>query len=97
MSTWFKLGVFGDLTREAAEGFRKIDKLYARAKKELYVTSVRESTHGPGTRHHMGDAWDQRKNGVSKAKCKRALGKDFDVIDEHNHRHIEYDPKAKRK
>jgi len=93
MSTWFKQGVYGQLTREAAEGFRKMDKLYAKEGKDLYITSIRESTHGPGTRHHMGDAWDQQKRGVGKKKCKAVLGKDFDVVDEHNHRHIEYDPK----
>ena len=93
MSTWYKEGVMGQLSPEANEGRRKIAKLYNQKGQELHITSLREGTHSAGSKHWQGDAWDQRFGKVTKKECKAVLGDDFDVVDESNHRHIEYDPK----
>jgi len=93
MSTWYKEGVYGELQPAAAEGLRRVKKLYASNYKDVLITSVREGTHSEGSFHPLGLAWDMRQNGVLIADIKRVLGKDFDVVKESNHIHIEYDPK----
>lgn len=66
------------------------------ADQELIITETYGGNHGEGSLHYCNDAVDIRRpikpDAVIKA-LKRALGKDFDVILEHNHIHIEYDPK----
>ena len=64
------------------------------------ITSVTEGKHSKGSRHYIGCAMDIRIRNMAKAdpkKCvkalKMALGKDFDVVLERHHIHIEYDPK----
>lgn len=93
MATWLKRGVFGDLTWGAADGLRYVERLYARKKKDLYITSIRDGTHSPGSLHPQGDAWDMRKEGVSKKDIVLALGKDFDVVEYKWGFHVELDPK----
>lgn len=90
---WYKQGVWGELIPEAAEALRKTAKLYYQRGEDLFVTSIRDSTHSAGSYHTTGRAWDQRSGKVSLVEHAKALGPDFDVIDESNHRHIEYDPK----
>ena len=61
---------------------------------EPIITSTWEGTHGRGSWHAFGRALDFRppkKNVVMKLREK--LGKDYDVVDEGNHIHIEFDPK----
>lgn len=94
MSVWYKQGVYGELQPAASEGRRKVEKLFAAKGEDLYITSIREATHGVGTLHTDGRAWDQRPGKkVTVADMKRILGNTFDVIPESNHLHIEYDPK----
>lgn len=93
MAIWYKQGVFGDLTTETSEGMRKTERLYAANKEDVYVTSIRDGAHKPGSFHPHGRAWDMRKGNVSVNDHKKELGKNFDVIDEADHRHVEYDPK----
>lgn len=93
MTIWYKQGVFGQLQPEAIEGLRQTDKLYAVNKEDVFVTSIQDGTHSPGSFHMVGMAWDQRKGVVSKESHQRFLGQNFQVIDESDHRHVEYDPK----
>jgi len=94
MTVWYKEGVYGELRYEAAKGLRLVKILYASKGKDVFVTSIRESTHGIRTLHHLGDAFDIRKNGVSIRDIRRVLGKDFDVVNEWSHFHIEFQPKG---
>jgi hypothetical protein len=98
MAVWIKQGVYGSLEVPAHHGFRRVEKLYEQEKKEMYVTSIREGTHMPGTLHHIGYAWDQGVNGVSLEKVTNAVGKDFDVVLFGNRKfyHIEFDPKRRK-
>jgi len=62
---------------------------------ELIITSTYEGDHGEGSLHYCNDALDIRRPPAPDAvvkRLKRGLGKDFDVILENNHIHIEYDP-----
>lgn len=95
MSIWYKQGVYGPLEPEAADGLRRTEKLYAMAEADVYITSIRDGAHGPGSLHPWGYAWDMRPGPVTIDEHRRYLGRDFDVLD-HGvppHRHIEYDPK----
>jgi hypothetical protein len=92
MSIWYKQGVFGSLQPCAIEGLRKTDRLYSQKGEDVFVTALQDGTHGAGSFHISGRAWDMRKGSVSKDEHQRVLGSDFQVIDEENHRHIEFDP-----
>jgi hypothetical protein len=69
---------------------------------ESIITSGTEDpeNHKRSSEHKKGDALDYRTRHVSMTKhqalatqIRNALGKDFDVILESNHIHVEYDPK----
>jgi hypothetical protein len=94
MSTWFKQGVWGDLTDEMWEALRKLGRLYSNKHTELYVTSIRDGSHRPDSFHPSGRAIDIRKcKLVTAYEIKFILGNDFDVVEESTHYHIEHDPK----
>jgi hypothetical protein len=92
MSIWYKQGVFGSLQPCAEEGLRKTERLYSLEGEDVFVTSLRDGAHCAGSFHISGRAWDMRKGSISKDKHQLVLGSDFQVIDEGNHRHIEFDP-----
>jgi len=64
---------------------------------ELTITSTYEGNHGAGSLHYANAAIDIRyppdKTKAIKPTLKKALGEDFDVVEELDHIHIEYDPK----
>jgi len=92
MAVWYKEGVYGELQTEAAQGLRKLKKYAWTAGEDIFITSVREGTHSAGSLHPLGYAWDMRKN-IDAVMVDSILGPDFDVVDETNHIHVEYDPK----
>ena len=62
----------------------------------MVITSTYEGSHSEGSLHYANLAVDIRKNKakvLSYKEIKQALGKDYDVILEGDHIHIEYDPK----
>ncbi|HQK28460.1 MAG TPA: hypothetical protein PLC85_11090 [Smithellaceae bacterium] len=70
------------------------------AGKEIVITSLIDGVHSKNSRHYSGNAFDMRvwiytdsqRSQITK-RLKSELGRDFDVIDEGDHIHIEYDPK----
>lgn len=63
---------------------------------ELVITSTYEGTHGENSLHYANLAIDIRNKPIdcdTEAEIKKWLGKDYDVIQERTHLHIEYDPK----
>jgi len=68
---------------------------------ELVVTSTYDGNHSAGSLHYANDAVDIRlpKSQILEylAELKQALGRDYDVVLEKDHIHIEYDPKGERK
>lgn len=96
MTVWKKLDVQGDLNPIVAKARGKIAKIYQGVGQDLYITSQREGIHGIISLHPDGWAFDCRLPfNVTKKfiqRIKSALGPDFDIIVEHDHLHIEYDP-----
>ncbi len=78
-----------------------VDKIWkTQGYSEAVITSTFEGTHSAASLHYQNRAFDVRWPVTNKAKrsllvvtLKAALGKDFDVIAEASHIHIEYDPK----
>ena len=63
---------------------------------ELTITSTYEGTHSAGSLHYANLAIDLRYPEVSNliiGILKEELGPDYDIVDEGDHIHIEYDPK----
>lgn len=82
--------------RRALSASAKVLTLYGI---EIVVTSTYEGNHDAGSLHYANDAFDIRNIGKGKesiiAGMKNELGEDYDVVNEGDHIHIEYDPKMK--
>jgi len=98
-----KLGV--DISRLKREIRRKLNQveliLGDRFKSEAVLTSTYDGTHSTGSLHYSNDAVDVRiprapMEEVVQAveDLKRILGKDYDVLLESDHIHVEFDPKG---
>jgi hypothetical protein len=82
------------------------NQLFPLDKNGLTITSAHEGHPGDGVHkftslHYAKRAIDLRVNDVTKyapfvAAAKAILGEDYDVIDEGNHVHIEFDPESTR-
>ena len=96
MTVWYKQGVLGDLQTVARKGLGRVFELFNEVNEDLYVTSIREGNHIAGSLHYDGLAFDIRySDKVFITDVKQILGKYWDVVDEGNHIHCEYDPKEK--
>jgi hypothetical protein len=78
-----------------------LERLFARYRVDLVVTSLLDGEHMPGSLHYKGLAADVRSREVDvtlRAQLLRearvALGPDFDFILESDHFHLEFDPKG---
>lgn len=64
---------------------------------ELVITSTYEGMHSAGSLHYANLAIDIRvpeeDRGHYRNRIAHALGRDYDVVSETDHIHIEYDPK----
>ena len=63
---------------------------------EMVVTSARDGVHGVNSKHYTGEAVDLRIRDFTdmwKQYLQKALGKDWDVVIEQDHLHLEWDPK----
>jgi len=95
--TWFRIDVQGDLQPIVAKARGQVAFIYAYHNEDLFVSSQREGIHGTITLHPDGWAFDiypPKGDWDAVPTIKAALGKDFDVINEGNHIHVEYDPKG---
>lgn len=65
---------------------------------EPVITSTWEGTHSSWSLHYLKRALDfrlPRGPGIIAAQdLRKELGKDYDVVLEHDHIHVEYDPKG---
>jgi uncharacterized protein YcbK (DUF882 family) len=62
----------------------------------MTITSAKDGVHMPKSKHYRGEAIDIRTRDMKKPKLVRkviqiGLGKDYDVIFEGDHIHIEWD------
>lgn len=90
---WFKCGTHGPLSREAWVALRAINRAAVAAKRDVYVTSMRDGTHSAGSIHPQGDAFDIRPIAIDWGAIRKQVGADYDIVSESDHMHIEYDPK----
>lgn len=68
---------------------------------ELVITSLNDSTHSDTSLHYIGSAVDFRTTVINPnedwdsvaRQIKRRLGKHYDVINESNHIHCEFQPR----
>ena len=70
-------------------------------RRDLTVTSIKDGKHSANSLHYQGKAVDFRHRDredhhpeVAVRELRRHLGKDYDVVLEPTHIHVEYDPKA---
>ena len=89
-----------DLTPQMLDGLLKCCAVYIHAGQGFTVTSLNDSKHSFKSLHYSGCAADLRTRDLKgitpeemKVRLKDALGKDFDVVVESDHIHVEYDPK----
>lgn len=77
-------------------------ELYRVRGADLWITSSREGKHMPGSLHYAGLAVDlrvwnlphaERDGRAIATELGEALGRDYDVLYEGDHLHVEYDPK----
>ena len=94
MTVWYKQGALGDLQQVARKGLGRVAGLFETKDDDLFITSIRDSNHLPGSLHYDGLAFDMQDDpGYFIAEIKQALGPGWDVVDESDHIHCEYDPK----
>ena len=99
----FKDGVpiFG-LQPEILYAIDRTNEIYDRHGVDCVITSSRYGDrHSYGSLHYSGGAFDVRTRQLTEgqindvvADLKSELGRDYDVIFESNHIHVEYQPKA---
>lgn len=89
-----------DITPETLDGLLKCCAVYIHAEQSFIVTSINDSVHSSGSLHYKGRAFDLRTRNLKgitpqgmALMLKGQLGKDFDVVVEKDHIHVEYDPK----
>ncbi len=75
--------------------------LFAARNVKLVITSVKDGKHGKGSLHYVGLALDLRTRHLTPmqksdiaAELRTALGEQFDVVEETDHLHVEFDPKG---
>lgn len=75
------------------------EQLYKKYGEEVVITSANDGKHMPHSLHYLGKAIDLRTwslNGREKKvadELRKALEKDYDVVLEKDHIHVEWDPK----
>jgi hypothetical protein len=94
-----KMGVdISRLKKEIRRILGIIEFLYMKNGEEAVITSTYEGTHSPQSLHYANLAIDIRIPHTGNpadmtTKLKQNLNKDYDVVLEKDHIHIEYDPK----
>ena len=85
------------LNREIRRAMPKVAHILWKYEKAFIITSTYEGSHGIGSLHYGNDAFDCRGPKVNRSLCitelKGKLGRHYDVVNEADHIHIEWDPK----
>jgi len=85
------------LNRNIRRALSVVDAVFLDHNQEPILTSTYEGNHSAGSLHYANDAFDLRLPDDNRldivTRIRERLGKDFDVIIEYDHIHIEYDPK----
>lgn len=91
------------IRNELLIGLLVADRVYEAHGIDMVITAGSDGRHSPGSLHYLGLAADIRTNNVLPGQLesiliglKDALGgehSEFDVVNENDHLHIEYQPK----
>ena len=85
------------LNREIRRSMSRVSKILKAYGTEFIITSTFEGNHGDGSLHYANDAYDCKGPGKNRDECVKdirlELEGDYDVADEKDHIHIEWDPK----
>lgn len=100
----FKPGVQLTITEAINKILDGVNLAYLGFNVPCVVTSGSDGKHMKQSKHYTNEALDFRISDIQPQDlqpivkaCKEILGKDFDVVLEGNHLHVEYDPKVKGK
>ena len=94
MTVWIKQGVLGELQPIARKGFGRVAMLAESKDEDTFITCLREGNHIPGSFHFEGWAFDiQKYQYTTLTECRSAIGPGWDILNEPDHWHFEYDPK----
>ncbi|MBU2249553.1 MAG: hypothetical protein KKD77_22590 [Gammaproteobacteria bacterium] len=94
MTVWIKQGVLGELQPIARKGLGRLALLADSKNEDLFITSLREGNHSAGSLHYEGWAFDLHKLKLTTiTECRSALGPGWDIVNEYDHWHFEYDPR----
>lgn len=96
MTVWYKQGVRGDLQRQVRRAVGTLHSLHQQKGEDLFITALRDGNHSAGSLHYDGLAFDCRFGSVTRVEALKALlalSPFFEVIDEPDHRHVEWDCK----
>lgn len=96
----FKDGVpLGGLQPDMLYAVDKCKDIFGDYKYDLIITSTTDGKHMANSLHYVGFAIDLRTRHIQKRHLeemthalKDRLGRDYDVILERNHWHVEFDP-----
>ncbi|MFH1897405.1 MAG: hypothetical protein ABH886_04090 [Candidatus Desantisbacteria bacterium] len=102
---WNYAGEYGTTGEELSQDIKNtadtINKVFTDATgRSAVVTYTTNGTHSPGSKHYTGNAIDLRTRDLATYQSeeivrtlKNNLSRDYDIIFESDHIHIEYDPK----
>ena len=87
---------------EMAMGHTIVCSIFQSHALDVVVTSASDGVHGRASKHYCGSALDYRSRHILATglkerivgEMKANLGKDFDVVLETDHIHVEFDPKG---
>jgi len=85
------------LNRGIRRALRSISDIFDREGQEVVITSTYEGNHRADSLHYANDAVDIRLPSLKISNLalslRTHLGSNYDIVFEHDHIHIEYDPK----
>lgn len=90
----------GTVRRETWWAIEQAYKVYKKIGKDFVITSLCDGRHSKNSLHYFGNAFDIRTRHLSEEEKQdvvvllaKMLGKDYDVVLESDHIHVEFDPK----
>lgn len=96
----FKEGVQLTVTKAVNEILRGVEAVYRKFDVPCVVTAGTDGVHGEQSKHYTGEALDFRIRDLKPEQrdalvqlCKKSLIQGHDVVLEHDHLHVEWDPK----
>jgi len=97
----FKEGVQLTVTKAVNEILLKTELVFNHFNVPCTVTSGTDGKHGEHSKHYVCQALDFRRSNIKDEllaplvqMLKQTFGKDYDIVLEVDHIHIEYDPKG---